>query len=255
MIINVFQKFFVQVGGYLINIKPIKLSEIFKGWSVFELGWLILSVVLLGLISIFTTEQYVVLTTIATVTGMVNIFLVAKGKILNYFFAFINNLTYAYVCYAQGVYGQFLLFICFFFPIQFYGLYNWTKPENISQNNSIVTNILNTKQRILLIFSIIVLSALYGVFVLKGYFNQEVGLVADSLTGVLSVLAIILMVKAYIEQWVLWIIINILSTIIWLQQYFYGTGNGIAFFAMWLIYLVNSIYGYINWHKLRFEVP
>ncbi|MDE4967861.1 nicotinamide mononucleotide transporter, partial [Francisella tularensis] len=61
----------------------------------------------------------------------------------------------------------------------------------------------------------------------------------------------ILMVKAYIEQGVLWIIINILSTIIWLQQNFSVTGEGIAFLAMWLIYLLYAFYGYINWIKLK----
>nr|WP_234393716.1 nicotinamide mononucleotide transporter [Francisella orientalis] len=35
-------------------------------------------------------------------------------------------------CYTQGIYGQFLLFAFFFFPMQFYGLYTWTKPHNIT---------------------------------------------------------------------------------------------------------------------------
>lgn len=76
-------------------------------------------------------------------------------------------------------------------------------------------------------------------------------MIADSLIDIVSVVAIILMIKAYIEQWVLWIIINTLSTIIWLQQYFSGIGEGIAFLAMWLIYLLNALYGYINWTKLK----
>nr|WP_236940978.1 hypothetical protein [Francisella orientalis] len=41
---------------------------------------------------------------------------------------------------------------------------------------------------------------MYGFFILKGYFHQQICLVADSLTDVVSVVAIILMVKAYIEQ-------------------------------------------------------
>ncbi|MED7819747.1 MULTISPECIES: nicotinamide riboside transporter PnuC [unclassified Francisella] len=251
MINQILSNFFLQIFNYLKGFRDIELGKIFSDYNAFEILWLICSVVVLGLISILTTDKYLVLTTIATVTGMLNLFLIAKGKILNYFFAFINNLTYAYVCYQQGIFGQFLLFTFFFFPMQFYGLYNWTKPQNIGENNDIVTRSLNNKQRLYLFIGIVIAAILYGVFILKGIFNQQVGLFADSLTGVVSVVAIILMVKAYLEQWALWIVINTLSTIIWIQQYISGSSDSIAFLAMWLIYLFNAVYGYVNWKKLQ----
>ncbi|MED7787976.1 nicotinamide riboside transporter PnuC [Francisella sp. 19X1-34] len=251
MLNQILYNFFSQTSNYFKGFKDINLKNIFDDYNSFEILWLICSVGVLGLISILTTDKYLVLTTIATVTGMLNLFLIAKGKTLNYFFAFINNLTYAYVCYQQGIFGQFLLFTFFFFPMQFYGLYNWTKPQSTDENNDIVTKSLTTKHRVYLTIGIIVSAILYGGFILKGIFNQQVGLFADSLTGVVSVVAIILMVKAYLEQWTLWIIINTLSTIIWLQQYLSGSGDSVAFLAMWLIYLFNAIYGYINWKKLE----
>ena len=96
-----------------------------------------------------------------------------------------------------------------------------------------------------------IIGAGFPLIILHGYFDQQVGLVADSLTGIVSVVALVLMIKAYVEQWVLWIVINILSTIIWMQQYTSGSGDGIAFLVMWLIYLLNAIYGYVNWLKLQ----
>ncbi|ASG68484.1 nicotinamide mononucleotide transporter [Francisella halioticida] len=251
MLNQVLYGFFSQLSSYLKGFKDIDLRKIFDDYNSFEILWFICSVGVLGFISILTTNQYLILTTIAIVTGMLNLFLIAKGKTLNYFFAFINNLTYAYVCYKQDIFGQFLLFAFFFFPMQFYGLYNWTKPQNIGKNNDIVTRSLTTKQRVYLSIGIIISAILYGTFILKGIFNQQIGLFADSLTGVVSVVAIILMVKAYLEQWTLWIIINTLSTIIWLQQYISGSGDSEAFLAMWLIYLFNAIYGYINWKNLE----
>ncbi len=156
MIIQVINDFFSQLANYFKRFKNIKLSSIFNDWNIFEILWLVISVTSLGIISILTTNDYLVVTTIATVTDMLNILLVAKGNILNYFFAFINNITYAYVCYSQGVYGQFLLFAFFFFPMQFYGLYTWTKPQNISENNSIITKTLSAKQRVYLVIVIII---------------------------------------------------------------------------------------------------
>lgn len=244
--------FFSQVFNYLKNLKKAKLKDVFNDWNIYEIAWLFLSTIILACISFITADKYLTLTLVATVTGMLNLVLIAKGKILNYFFAFIYNLTYAYFCLLEGIYGQAILFIFFFFPMQFYGLYCWTKPESTDTNSTIVTKSLSLKQQIILAISVIILAFLYGVFILKAFFHQEIGLVADSLTGVISVIAIFLMVKAYIEQWILWIIINVLSTIIWIQQYYTGTDSGgIAFLAMWLIYLLNSIYGYINWIKLQ----
>ncbi|MFT4693914.1 MAG: nicotinamide mononucleotide transporter [Francisella sp.] len=247
----VIRNFYNQLYSYLKSLTKIQLLNVLHDWNKYEILWGILSITMLAVVSITTTDDYLVLTTIATVTGMFNLLLVAKGKILNYFFALISNLTYAYVCYQEGVYGQFLLFAFWFFPMQFYGFYVWTKPHNTNENNDIVTNVLNNRQRIILVVGILIAAIAYGYFVLKGYFNQQVGLIPDSLTGIVSVVAIVLMVKAFVEQWVLWIVINVLSTVIWMQQYLSGDGSGIAFLAMWLVYLINSIYGYINWRKLN----
>jgi len=247
----VIKNFYTQLYNYLHGFSKIKISNILLGWNKYEILWGILSVTILAVVSVKTTDDYLILTTIATITGMFNLLLVAKGKVLNYFFALINNLTYAYICYQQGIYGQFLLFAFWFFPMQFYGFYSWTKPQNTSENNDIMTKNLNNRQRFVLILGILVAATLYGYFILMGYFHQQIGLIPDSLTGVVSVVAITLMVKAYVEQWILWIVINTLSTVIWLQQYLSGDGAGIAFLVMWLIYLINAVYGYINWKKLN----
>lgn len=249
--IQVINNFFFQLSNYLKGFKKVSPTKVFDDWKILEILWLFASVGILAIISILTTEDHLILTTVATVTGMINMILIAKGKILNYFFAFVNNLTYAYVCYLQGIYGQFLLFAFFFFPMQFYGLYSWTKPQSTNENSDIITRKLTLRQSLYLVIGIIVTSILYGVVILHGYFDQQVGLVADSLTGIVSVVALILMIKAYVEQWILWIVINILSTIIWVQQYASGSGDGIAFLVMWLIYLFNAIYGYVNWLKLQ----
>ncbi len=252
--ITIASQFFDQVLNYLKGFRSYKFSKMFSDWNTFEILWLFSSVIILFLISYYTADSYLFLTLTATVTGIINMILIAKGKVINYLFAFVNNSLYAYICYLDGIYGQALLFGCFFFPMQFYGLYCWTKPNNISEDSNIITKSLSWTQKSILSLIIIVTSAVYGYFILNKYFGQETGLIADSITGVVSVAAFFLMVKAYVEQWALWIVINSLATIIWLEQYLYGSDSGgIAFLVMWLIYLINAIYGYINWKKLSIK--
>lgn len=68
----------------------------------------------------------------------------------------------------------------------------------------------------------------------------------DSLTAVLSIVAMIFMVKRLIEQWIVWIIIDLFTIYMWVVAFLAG-GNDISVLVMWSAYLVNAIYGLVNW--------
>jgi hypothetical protein len=54
---------------------------------------------------------------------MLCVVLVAKGKIANYYFGIVQTLTYAYIAYGYGLYGEVMLNALFYFPVQFIGIY------------------------------------------------------------------------------------------------------------------------------------
>ena len=70
---------------------------------------------------------------------------------------------------------------------------------------------------------------------------------------VLSVIAQFLMVKRYAERWVLWIVVNGLSIVLWAITLLQSGGNDWSMLVMWTAFLVNSIYGYVNWIKMSKE--
>jgi len=47
----------------------------------------------------------------------------------------------------------------------------------------------------------------------------------------------------YREQWMLWIIVNIVSVIMWVN-----IGDPMMI-LMWSAYLINAIYGFVKWSK------
>ena len=51
------------------------------------------------------------------------------------------------------------------------------------------------------------------------------------------------------EQWILWIIVNVVSTIMWVYLLYNGQPHAALMVGMWLFYLANSINGYCVWHK------
>ncbi|WP_341474951.1 nicotinamide mononucleotide transporter, partial [Francisella tularensis] len=60
-------------------------------------------------------------------------------------------------------------------------------------------------------------SAIYGHLVLHLYFGQSVGLVADAIVEITSIVSFILTVLIYREHWLLWLTIDILTISIWVD--------------------------------------
>ena len=68
---------------------------------------------------------------------------------------------------------------------------------------------------------------------------------------VMSVVAQILLTLRYAEQWVLWILVNLLSIVLWVVTLSQSGGSDYTMPVMWTAFLINSIYGWINWLKLQ----
>ena len=73
------------------------------------------------------------------------------------------------------------------------------------------------------------------------------GTLLDSASTTISVFANLLMMLRYREQWLLWIIIDIITVIMWILA------KDLIMVTMWSVYLVNAFYGYYNWTKISKE--
>lgn len=72
--------------------------------------------------------------------------------------------------------------------------------------------------------------------------------IVDSMSTVFSVIAQILMIKRFTEQWVIWIIVDIVSVIMWIATFFNG-GESVAVLMMWSVYLANAVIMFVKWLK------
>ncbi len=218
-----------------------------KDWTLFEKIWLLLFTVIN--IFLFFAWDDTLLGLISSITGMLCVVLVAKGKISNYYFGIIQTSTYAYISYTYGLYGESMLNALFYFPVNIIGIFLWRKHTTDVQvsGEDVEIKRLNKKGWITVISISIVASILYAIF-LNAIGGQQVRL--DSAAVVLSVIAQILMLKRFAEQWILWIAVNILSVALWLITLTQSGGNDWSMLVMWTAFLVNSIYGYINWVKM-----
>lgn len=70
----------------------------------------------------------------------------------------------------------------------------------------------------------------------------------DSFTTVCSVAAMIISVRMYAEQWIIWVAVDIFSVYMWWCDFRSGSDN-MATLLMWVVYLGNAIIMLIKWEK------
>ena len=219
----------------------------FYGWSKLEYLWLFVCSVTIAATSVIMGATLVEF--VSSVTGIIGAILVAKGKLSSYYWGFVATALYAYISFTYKMYGETIMYTVLFTPLQLIGGILWSQKLKLSEDGQkadVVKKWLTPQQRLIVtVGTLIVIAAYaYGVSLLKGY---SPGL--DSATAILSVLATVLMVLRYSEQWLVWILVNTVAIIMWVQATIHHQGAGAAILAMWVTFWLNSLYGWYKWKK------
>lgn len=217
--------------------------KLIKKFNIVE-WFMILSVIIFTIyFSIIDKENsiiYLIINSVAAISGIFCVVLCAKGKKSQYIWGLFNVIGYVIIAYINKYYGEVMLNGLYYLPSQFIGFYLWNKKEN-KITNSVKSEKMNLRQTI-----IFILTCVIGIFIYKLVLDLLGGTntLLDSASTVISIFANILMLLRYREQWLLWIIIDIITVIMWLL-----VGDFIMV-TMWSVYLLNAFYGYYNWSKL-----
>lgn len=219
----------------------------FKEWSLFEKIWAMLFLMLN--IIVFILSDGTVLSLVVSLLGMVGVLLAIKGKVSNYYSGIFKTSLYAYISYHNGLVSECLLNILFYFPMQFVGIYLWNinRTKDKVSGEDIVVKYLTNKQKLKLLAITIIGIILYSLLINYLGINKT-GI--DAFPFIISIIGQILMVKCYAEQWICWIVVNILSIVLWLIAISQTQSGDYSMVVMYVAFLVSSIYGYINWLNL-----
>jgi nicotinamide mononucleotide transporter len=216
-----------------------------KKLNKFEWG-LIIIISLLNILSFIVYDDVNVLGMVSSITGVVCVVMTAKGHISCYYWGLVNIVTYVIIAYLASLYGEVMLNALYYLPMQFIGIHLWKK--NIGEKEVVKAKKMVKKEYVL--YTIISIIGIIGYgFILK-YLGGNQPFV-DATTNVLSVVSMYLSVRRYKEQWILWILVDIVSVYMWAVALINGEANSAVMVLMWAAYLVNAFYGYINWSKLE----
>ncbi len=218
------------------------LKDMLTHWQRAELCWLVLATLSVLSISLLLGDS--TLGICSSLSGIICVVMTAKGKLAAYYFGIVNCVLYAIVAYGQTLYGETLLNLCYYLPLQFIGFRIWRR--NMATDQAVVRPVHMSKmQRLLLPVTILAGTGILGWLLERG--GDEIPYV-DAFTTVTSVLAMTLSARRCSEQWYLWISINLFSIYMWTERYL-TNGENIATLLMWVVFLLNSIYGLYKWTR------
>jgi nicotinamide mononucleotide transporter len=174
---------------------------------------------------------------IAVITGLLYIFYTIREKNLLWLFGIISSALYVGIFFKSQIYAYALLYV-YYVIIGFYGWYNWGK-----QGTESTLKIRKTPFRYLLRFivaTVILVIPIY--FVLDKFTDSDMAL-ADAVLSSGGIVATWMLTQKYLEQWILWIVIDLISCGAMIYKQLYPS----AF--LFLFYALLALIGYLKWKK------
>lgn len=212
------------------------------GWKKWDILWMVVATaVILGL-SIYWGENALGL--IMALTGVWCVILTGKGKRSSFLLGTVNSILYAVVAFSAKYYGEVMLNLLYYLPMNVVGWVLWKKHMN-DETGEVVKKRLKLRKG-LMVYALTGL-AIVGYGLVLAALGGNLPYV-DSMSTVVSVVAQILSVWRLMEQWVLWIVVDIVTVIMWGVDFARG-GETIATLAMWSIYLVNAVIMFARWYR------
>ena len=223
-----------------------KFKEILKneasGWKWYELTAL-LAIMFVILYNAFVLKDSLVAVTSA-ICGIFYTIVAGKGRIYCYVFGLMGSGCYIWLSLSNHLWGNALLYLTYYIPMQIGGIITWSRHLKKESVEIVKTKLPLKKFPVFFIIGI--LGSILSVLIL--YYLQDKSPVIDGITTFLSILGMYFTVKRLIEQWVIWMIVNGLSFIMWLNIIIDGT-KAYSTLVMWAVYFILAIYFYFEWKK------
>jgi nicotinamide mononucleotide transporter len=180
------------------------------------------------------------------VFGLLSVWLAKKNHIGVFPTGMISTSIFVYLLLKWGLLGD-MLINAYYFGMSVYGWMIWTRINDQEQATSI-SRINQQEWRYLLLLFVASLGFVYGVYQWFGLWNSSTAVI-DTMTTAIFFSGMWLMACRKIENWIFWIVGDIISVPLYLIKGFSFTS------LQYLIFTFIAIYGYLEWKKILDNYP
>ena len=182
----------------------------------------------------------IVLEITAIIFGLLSVWFAKKDNILVFPTGIINTAIYVYLLWKWTLLGDMLINF-YYVVMSIYGWYQWTRKKDNVVEYPISRMTFSEKKWSFIIFLLTILFVVM-VYTFFDKFTHWTSYVDTVVTGIFFV-GMWLMARRKIENWILWIVGDIIS----IPMYFF---KGYSFTSIqYLIFTIIAIYGYLEWKK------
>jgi nicotinamide mononucleotide transporter len=175
---------------------------------------------------------------IASILGVVNIVLLVRRSIWNYPFGLAMVAIYFYVFLDARLYSDAGLQI-FFFVVQLYGWWNWYRARD--QAGLARVEVMTNLSRVTWCLVIAAISIGEGWYL--SHYTSDAAPWMDANTTAMSVIAQYLLSIRKIENWILWIITDVVQIGLYYWKGLYPTTG------LYALFLILSVVGLFQWAR------
>ena len=187
----------------------------------------------------------IIIEIIGAVIGLTYLFLEYKANVWLWPVGILMSVFYVVIFFHGKFYADAAVYL-YYIGANTYGLFQWTRSrklpidENGTKQELTITHVPAKRILPLVAITVVLWMVLYGI--LKTVTDSPVPL-GDAFTTAVSIVAMWMLAQKYLEQWLLWIVVNIVSTILYFWKGLYPTG------ILFIVYVIVAVLGYLRWKK------
>lgn len=188
-------------------------------------------------------EQYIEI--LGTIVGLIYLWQEYHASIHLWITSIIMPAIYLYIYYNAGLYADFGINI-YYLIIALYGWMAWRYNFSIrgrkAKSKQLSISHINGGSSIRLALLFAAAWALIS-YILIHFTNSTVPL-TDAFTTALSIVGMYMLARKYIEQWCVWLVVDVASSALYIYKELYFTA------ALYALYAIIAIFGYRKWKQL-----
>ena len=178
---------------------------------------------------------------IGTLVGLVYLWLEYKASIWLWLASVIMPAIYLVIYYQAGLYADFGINV-YYLVIAVYGIWLWLGGG--AQNNNRELPITATPIGLWWKMGIISMAIFFLIaYILISCTDSNVPWL-DSFTTSLSIVAMWMLARKYVEQWLVWIVVDTVSAGLYIYKELYFTAG------LYALYAIIAYFGYREWRRL-----
>ncbi len=193
----------------------------------------------------FDRESY--LTLAASLIGVTSLIFNAKGNPIGQALMIVFSLLYGIISFTFAYYGEMITYLGMTMPMALFALISWLRNPYNGNKAEVKVNSISKKEQVLMWLLTAIVTVVF--FYILNHFNTA-NIVPSTLSVTTSFIAVYLTFRRCPTFALAYAANDIVLIILWVMASVYDT-KYISVVVCFAAFLVNDIYGYINWQRMK----